>query len=755
MNFTDPFEPERVLLHQPGPGVAERDEALVECVRQCLHDLSASSVAIYLYAEATSTLNAAVMAVSPLGVASLESLAVADDAYASAAAYRSGEVTTRHSIDIQGKHPEFAISLAVSVSFPSTVSAAPLASGMRRFGTLTAFWPEPFRALPEEDRAYLLRTADLLSRRLDALAANGVSMAPAPLPLVVSAEPPESGTDGSAQYPIAPRTAPLVYHLHKLTLLLTSTRHTREATTLALERIAPAFRARAISISLIEGDRLHLAGASGCSREYLRTLDGLPLSRDTPETDAISQRRRLVYPGTSEATRGRLLETQSTEHGDRDCTWVVLPLTASDRVVGVCSLGLSADSPDVKTTHAVLTALSTLLGQSFERTQLYDAQYALAEKLQQALLPRMLPQPPGVVATSRYVPAVAGADLGGDWYDLIGLADGSVVAVIGDVQGHNTTAAVVMGQLHSAVRAYATEGHDPVTVLKRTNRLLLELETDLFATCCCVLFDPAADKMRVATAGSLPPFIRTADGHALSAEAEIGVPLGVQENPDYRVTDVPLTPGTLIALYTDGLAGSDDEFAHALGSAVGMSEGELETLADRIVATAVGLRSRGDDAAMLLLRYEGARERAQANVREYVIQRRDLQGVHRTREQLRKWLVAWELPELADTAELLASEVVTNALVHGDSDVNVYVRRYETCLRVEVRDSDPRPAEPVTLPRAEDQAEGGRGLLIVSALASGWGNSPSGRGKTVWFELMVPADDRRTLAHAGTRRAVD
>jgi anti-sigma regulatory factor (Ser/Thr protein kinase) len=119
-----------------------------------------------------------------------------------------------------------------------------------------------------------------------------------------------------------------------------------------------------------------------------------------------------------------------------------------------------------------------------------------------------------------------------------------------------------------------------------------------------------------------------------------------------------------------------------------------------------------------------------------------LQGVHRTRKELREWLRSWSLDSAVDEAELLTSEVVTNALVHGDSDVSVCVRQYPDHIRVEVRDSDPHPARPVTVPRAEDEAEGGRGLLIVSALASGWGNSPSGRGKTVWFELPTEAGSK-------------
>lgn len=190
---------------------------------------------------------------------------------------------------------------------------------------------------------------------------------------------------------------------------------------------------------------------------------------------------------------------------------MILPLVTSGRAVGACSIAFAPMGRAAVAGQAVLTALATLLGQTFERTQLYDAQHALAEKLRQALLPRMLPQPPGVLATSRYVPTTGSIDLGGDWYDLINLPDGGVAAVVGDVQGHNTAAAVVMGQLRSAVRAYAAEGHDPGTVLRRTNRLMLDLETGLFATCCCVWLDPATGATRIATAGHPAPLMRLPD----------------------------------------------------------------------------------------------------------------------------------------------------------------------------------------------------------------------------------------------------
>ncbi|MEU3985821.1 ATP-binding SpoIIE family protein phosphatase [Streptomyces sp. NPDC026672] len=712
----------------------QRSAALTRLATRTLRDLNASSVTVYLSVPETGTLNAAVVVVSPLGVSTLDKVPIDDDVYSTSASYRSGAVVTRHSIDILSRHPE----LAVSMSFPWTVSSAPLLSATRRFGAITAYWPETLRTLSEEERTYLLGVADAISRRLDRLAEAGTPVTPGAIPLVVPGDTPDDATPEKAAELSASLTAPLVYQLHKLAVLLTTVEHTRDAAVLALERIMPVFHAEAMAMSLVEADRLHVVGSAGCSREFLRTLDGLPLSERTPETRAVAVKRQLTFAGTDERTRGRLREPRPGLT-DADTTWVVLPLMSSGRAVGTCSLAFTGSSPTTVAAHVVLTALTNLLGQAFARTRAHDAQHTLAEKLQQALLPKMLPRPPGILATSRYVPATAGLELGGDWYDLVQQPDGSAVAVVGDVQGHDTTATVVMGQLRSAVRAYVAEGHDPVTVLSRTNHLLLGLDTGLFATCCCVWIDPATGVAHIATAGSPAPFLRSPGGAVRRTVLDVGVPLGVEPDPVYRVTEVVLEAGTFIALYTDGLTDPDDRAAGAVEAVLRTArDTELESLADRIVEAPGRTRPHFDDAALLLLCYEGSPETTRPNTRQYAVQRRDLQGVGRVRARLRDWLDAWDLGPMTDAAELLASEVVTNALVHGDSDVHVYVRKYADRLRVEVRDSDPRPARPVDLPRMEDQAEGGRGLLIVSALASQWGNSPSGRGKTVWFELPVP-----------------
>jgi anti-sigma regulatory factor (Ser/Thr protein kinase) len=735
------------------PVTAGRDRLLALAARRTMRELDASAVTVYLREPDGQTLSAAVVTVTPLGVGTVERVPVGDRTYASAAAYQSCQIATAYSVEEVGGHPD----LAVIAPFPYTVTAAPLRLSTGCIGTLTAFWPQAFHESADGEMRFLDEAARELGRELEALAAAGVPMEHEGVPTVISPEPGDAGPgsvapDREEPDSVAERTAPLMYHLHKLAVYLTSTARTAQAAQLAVARTMSGFDAQAMVIALIEADRFHVIHAAGCSRDFLRTFNGLPLGRPSPEAEAIARMRQLVIPAGDERTRGRTepLAGTGSDVGSAgaerdDYTWVVLPLLAGGRAVGTCSIAFHLEERVIIAEQAVLTALATLLGQTFERTQLYDAQYALAQKLQQALLPRMLPQSAGLLSTSRYVPTAGGIELGGDWYDLIRVPDGGIAAVIGDVQGHNIAAAVVMGQLRSAVRAYVAEGHDPATVLTRTNRLLLDLDSDRFATCCCVRIDPATGAVQLVSAGQSPPLIRCTDGRYLARDAEIGVPLGIQAEPGYQITELALPAGALVVLYTDGLVGSDRELSQdTVEAALRASGGELETMGDQLLHATARLRSRSDDAALLLLRYEGLPVNGQRSVRHIGLQRRDLQGVHRTRVLLREWLRVWELPNIAEEAELLASEVVTNALVHGDSDVSVYVRRYPERIRVEVRDSDPHPALPVTFPRAEDQAEDGRGLLIVSALASSWGNSPSGRGKTVWFELPTTSMNGRS-----------
>ncbi len=702
-----------------------RDDLLEHRLAPALDDLECSAVTLYLLEPGKKALRAAVVAVRPLGVGALERIPLGDETYASAMAYRSGRLEIAYSTEEIGRHPE----LAVFAPFPFTVASVPLHGRSGTIGVIAAYWPVSRHELTGAQEERLTALAGVLGEELRDRLAPGTPMTAASAPRVVA---PNRETDPLLGE--AGASAPLLYHLQKLTVALNQATQVKDVASLVMQRVVSGFAARAVTITLLEGDRLRVVGVTGCPKDFVRALNGRYLGEECPETDVITRREQIVFRAPDGA--GPDLP------GRGAYTWAVLPLITGGKAIGSCSLGFRAGESEAFLQPVVLTALATLLAQTLSRTRLNESQSLLARKLQQALLPRTLPQMSGVRTTTRYLAGNRGVELGGDWYDLISLPDGRIGAVVGDVQGHNVTAAVIMGQLRSAVRAYATEGHDPGTVLARTNRLLLELDTGRFATCCLLWLMPDTGVARIASAGHHIPVVRTPDGRRLAREVDVGIPLGIDPDAYYKTTDVGLEPETLLALYTDGLAdGAEAVEAEdmILAELDRSPDGELETLGDRLIAGAPG-NSRADDAALLLIRYEGRGGEAQRSVRSLAISRRDMQGVRRTRRFLREWLHTWELAPMSETMELLISEVVTNALVHGDSDVDIHVRRYPDRIRVEVRDTDPSPALPVFLSTSDDEAEGGRGLVIVSALATAWGNSPSGRGKTVWFEIETPED---------------
>jgi anti-sigma regulatory factor (Ser/Thr protein kinase) len=302
-----------------------------------------------------------------------------------------------------------------------------------------------------------------------------------------------------------------------------------------------------------------------------------------------------------------------------------------------------------------------------------------------------------------------------------------------------------MGQLRSAVRAYATEGHDPATVLARTGRLLTDLDTELLATCCFLLLDVTSGTAEIALAGHPAPLICGPDGRIGAAEVPPGVPLGVPSADPYRVSELTLPAGTLLLLYTDGVTRSSDVPGAAeslLASCLKRTRTEdshLEDLADLLIGSVPDSAERRDDVALLLARYGGARPDPRRRISSMAIQRHDLRAVKKARTFLRDRLGEWGLDHASEDMMLMASEVVTNALIHADSDVEMRLREYPDRVRLEVRDADPTPPIPsiAAAGDAVSESEHGRGLFIVDSFASSWGSSPSGRGKTVWLEIRT------------------
>ncbi|WP_405662784.1 MULTISPECIES: SpoIIE family protein phosphatase [unclassified Streptomyces] len=413
----------------------------------------------------------------------------------------------------------------------------------------------------------------------------------------------------------------------------------------------------------------------------------------------------------------------------------VLPLPARGRVAGLCLIGWDRPHEFVPEERSLLTATAALVGQALKGAHEHDAEQELATMLQRSLLPRRLPELPGGTAVARYLPARRGLQVGGDWYDVIALSEDRVALVIGDVQGHSAGAATIMGQMRTAVRAYAVEGHPPDVVVAHANRLLVGMETDLFATCCYAELDLEQGNTLFVRAGHLAPLVRHPDGSTEEIEVEGGLPLGIMEEAEFPMTAVELTPGTVLALLTDGLVEaadlSIDEGMQQTRTALAAADpADLGRMADRLLGD-VGRRE--DDVALLLLRYDGMRTRP---IRAGWVVWRLPDAVMHARRFTARTLRHWKAEDVADAVMLVVSELVTNALVHTQGAVRLDLMLRGDRVRVCVSDSSPRaPAKPVIV---DWESTGGRGLLLVEAMSESFGSMPVAGGKQVWSEIAVP-----------------
>lgn len=416
----------------------------------------------------------------------------------------------------------------------------------------------------------------------------------------------------------------------------------------------------------------------------------------------------------------------------------VLPLPAKGWVAGVCLVGWDQPHTFAPEERFLLTATAALVGQALKRARAHDAKQELATMLQRSLLPRSLPELPGGTAVARYLPARRGLQVGGDWYDVIAISEGRVALVIGDVQGHSAGAATIMGQMRTAVRAYAVEGHPPDVVVSHANRLLVGMETDLFATCCYVELDMEEGNTLFVRAGHLSPLVRHPDGRTEEIQVEGGLPLGILADAEFPMTAVALAPGTVLALVTDGLVEATDlpldegmrRTRTALAAADPVDPGRM---ADALLGD---VDRREDDVALLLLRYDGMKTRP-IRVGWEVWRLPD--AVMHARRFTARTLRRWNVEEVADAALLVVSELVTNALLYTQGPVRLDLALRGDRIGICVSDSSPRaPAKPVIM---DWEATGGRGLLLVEAVSESFGSMPVAGGKQVWSEIVVPRSE--------------
>ena len=390
-----------------------------------------------------------------------------------------------------------------------------------------------------------------------------------------------------------------------------------------------------------------------------------------------------------------------------------VPLIAHDKVIGVIEVGVRAPRRLGAADIDLLRLTADRVALAIEHVRAYGREHHIAETLQHTLLPQELPSLPGVALAARYLPAASEAEVGGDWYDAMGLTGGRVLLVMGDVSGKGLAAASMVGALRSAIRAYALEGHGPAQIAERLNAFVLgEPSREHMATLVLAVFDPVEAEFSYVNAGHPPPLTLSADGMPRYIDGARSVPLGVLPFPGYAEETVTLEPGGAVVLYTDGLverrAENIDLGLDRLSEAAADGELEAEALCDRLLRAALPTGATGDDVALLTLCHVPLGSRLALDLPS------EPSALSSLRALLRRWLAQAEASDVDTHAIVMAcSEACTNAIEHAGAAPDETIA-FEAVLRdgeVDVIVSDRGRWREERPP-----GDQGRGLELIDAL---------------------------------------
>ncbi len=433
---------------------------------------------------------------------------------------------------------------------------------------------------------------------------------------------------------------------------------------------------------------------------------------------------------------------------------LLLPLSARGVVLGVAVIRRNERSePFNEDDLALAGEIADRTALSLDNARRYEREHAAARTLQRDLLPPALPTVSAVEAAYRYLP---GDDAGGDWFDLLPLSGGRVAMVVGDVEGHGLEAATTMGRLRTAVSTLAEMDLPPDELLSCLDDLMSRMareratapgrppaapEQPAGASCLYVVYDPVSRLCTFARAGHPPPLLVRPDGRTQILDGGAGPPLGLGGLP-FEAAETELPPGSLLALYTNGLIEGRRTSDDALGKlqhVLAHSDRSPEDSCDAVVAEL--LPRRPDDDAVLLL----ARTRSLGGdvVATWTLPA-EPEIVATARALAGRQLVAWGLEELDFATELVVSELVTNAIRYSTGEVVLRLIRDGNTLTCEVTDNSTTAPH---LRRSRENDEGGRGLFLVAQCTQRWGTRRTSEGKTIWAEQSLPPSRGARLTH--------
>ncbi|MGW7728849.1 ATP-binding SpoIIE family protein phosphatase, partial [Streptomyces canus] len=434
---------------------------------------------------------------------------------------------------------------------------------------------------------------------------------------------------------------------------------------------------------------------------------------------------------------------QDPEHTARLLTHVhsliAVPLLARGVLLGIASFYRSGDSfgDDDRSLAQELASRAAL---SIDNARRYTHERSMVLALQRRLLPHGLPDQDAVEVAHRYLPAES--DVGGDWYDVIPLSGSRVGLLVGDVVGHGMLSAATMGRLRTAARSFAELDFPPEEVLTHLDNLVGRLDREdpdgkgpgvIGATCLYAIYDPTSQRCLMARAGHPPPALVHPDGTVTYPELPAGPPLGLGGLP-FDAAEVDLPAGSQLVMYTDGLIEDRhrdvDVVLEQLREALARPERAPEETC-RAVLDTVAPAHPHDDIALLVARVH-ALDPDRIAAWEMSA---DPALVGEVRASAMRWLSDRGLDEAAFAAELILSELITNAIRHGAEPIRVRLL-YGRTLICEVSDASNTAPH---LRRAASTDEGGRGLFLVAQLSQSWGTRYLPEGKVIWAECELDA----------------
>ena len=414
-----------------------------------------------------------------------------------------------------------------------------------------------------------------------------------------------------------------------------------------------------------------------------------------------------------------------------------IPLVVGDECLGGILIAWSVPQEYAAQQRGFLAAFAAQVAHAVRRGLAYQAQRTTSEELQRSLMPHSLPDVDRLDFGAHYRPAGANVDVGGDWYDVMPLPDGRVAVSLGDVMGKGVQAAVVMGEIRAAARAYALLDPHPSRVLERLDRLVVATSaSEQLITMVFGVIDADRTELCLAVAGHPPPLVVPPADPPTLVDAPLGPALGLSAGP-WPADTMALTPGTSVVFYSDGLVESRErdlfsgiELLRETAASLDKRQRHPRELCARL-GDALMPASTYDDVTLLSIAASAPRKSA---TRTFPA---DTGAARLARRFAVETLEGWAVPaEVIDRAELCVSELVTNAVIHTGTQPTVTLKNDGSTLVVAVHDrGSTQRVQPVE--DREPDGISGRGLSLVAALVSAWNVEHTTGGTSVWCELEL------------------